>query len=62
MNLLEIHSQEADNRFAGHCGFGCGDYNPGRDWRLGRGYLFHELIIRDPLTNVNKKSIDFVTG
>lgn len=53
MGLLEIHSHKTDNEVASRHGFGCGDYNPGRDWRLGRGVLFHESIIRYPLTNVN---------
>jgi hypothetical protein len=59
VNLLEIHSQEADNGFAGHCSFGCGDYNPGSGWNRCRGLLFYVSIIRDPLTHVN---IDFPVG
>ncbi len=34
VNLLEIHSQNADNEVAGRFGFGCGDYSPGRGCSL----------------------------
>ena len=33
------------------------DYNPGRDWRLGRGLLFHKLSILYPLLYVNRKKL-----
>ena len=62
MNLLEIHSQKTDNGIASRYGFGCGDYNPGNGSSRYRGLLFHESIVRDPLTNVNKKSIDIRYG
>ena len=37
VNLLEIHSQKADNGVAGHCSFGCGDFGPGRCFNADRG-------------------------
>ncbi len=49
VNLLEIHSQEADNGFAGHCSFGCGDYSPYWCFNTDRGFLLHVYIILDPL-------------
>jgi hypothetical protein len=57
VNLLEIHSRKADNGVAVRYGFGCGEYSPGRDWRLGRGFVLHGYIIRNPLTHVNNKRL-----
>ena len=59
MNLLEIHSRKADNGVASLHGFGCGDYNPGDDWRRYRGLLFHASSILDPVKRVNKKTLAF---
>jgi len=52
---VEFHSQKPDTVGANLCGLGCADYNPGRDWRLGRGLLFHESSILYPLQYVNRK-------
>jgi hypothetical protein len=51
---LEFHSQKPDNWVDGPFGFGCADYNPDQCFSTGWGSLFHDLIIRDPLSNVNE--------
>jgi len=55
VNLLESHSRKAHNVGANLCSFGCAVYSPGRDCRLGRGFMFHALIIRERSRIVNRK-------
>jgi hypothetical protein len=49
VNLLEIHSRERHNRFAGLHGFGCADSSPGRCFSTDRGFFLLVSIILDPL-------------
>ncbi|MGA8597653.1 MAG: P63C domain-containing protein [Bryobacteraceae bacterium] len=48
MNILEIHSREADNGVAGHCGFGCGDFSPDRCSTTDQGFLLYGYILYLP--------------
>ena len=48
---IEFHSQSPDNGFAGPMRLRlCWIYSPGRCFSTGRGFLLHELIIRDRLS------------
>src|ERR1700722_734533 len=56
---IEFHSPKPDNGVEDSCGFGCANRSPGRCFSTDRGFLFHALIILDPLIYVR---LDFHMG
>ena len=60
---IEFHSLKPDNEIASLARLRlCRITSPGRRFSTGRGFLIHELIIRDPLAYVNEKTLEIRNG
>lgn len=60
---VEFHSLKPDNEIASLARLRlCRITSPGQCFSTGRGFLIHEIIIRDPLAYVNEKTLEIRDG